>query len=259
VGRAASVLGERGRLLALAGLVVGVAVYTAAGGHLWNTSLWWDVAFLAFVVIPAVFAIVWLVLPWRDARGLLLIGLALAVLAVLLREAGLTTLFDLAKLGALTAVGFWFLTVFEALSWVVLVALIIPWVDAISVHSGPTKYVVSEKPGLFEDLAVGFRVPGEDGFAHLGPPDVLFFALFLAAAARFGLRPGWTWVGMTLGLGLTLVFAVWGDFAGLPALPGISLGFLLPNADLLWHRLRNRDRGGNRRVQGGMDGGGDRP
>ena len=245
MGRAAALLTRRRGLVALGGLAAAVAAYTAFGGHLWNASTWWDVAFLAVVVIPSVFAIVWLLLPWRDARGLLGIGIALAVLAVLLRAAGLTTLFDLAKLGALTAIGFWFLTVFEALSWVVLVALIIPWVDALSVHSGPTKYVVSEKPGLFEDLAVAFRVPGEEGSAHLGPPDILFFALFLGASARFGLRVGWTWIGMTLGLGLTLVFAVWGDFAGLPALPGISLGFLLPNADLLWHRLQDRDRSGN--------------
>jgi hypothetical protein len=30
------------------------------------------------------------------------------------------------------------------------------------------------------------------------------------------------------------------DVAGLPALPAISLGFLLPNADLLWRALRER-------------------
>jgi hypothetical protein len=28
------------------------------------------------------------------------------------------------------------------------------------------------------------------------------------------------------------------DISGLPALPGIALGFLVPNADLLWRRLR---------------------
>jgi hypothetical protein len=30
------------------------------------------------------------------------------------------------------------------------------------------------------------------------------------------------------------------DLAGLPALPAICVGFLLPNADLLWSRLRDR-------------------
>jgi ketosteroid isomerase-like protein len=223
---------------------VAVGAYTAFGGSLPELRTNLDVVVVGFLVIPVVFAFAWLVLPWRDARGLLAVGAALVVLAVVLRAAGLETLFDLAKLAALTAIGFWFLSVFEELWWTVLVAAIIPWVDAASVWRGPTDYVVSEQPGLFEELAFGFRIPGEDAFAHLGPPDVLFFALFLAAAARFGLRTGWTWVGMTLGLGLTLVLTVWGDVAGLPALPAISFGFLIPNGDLLWRALRRRDRVG---------------
>jgi hypothetical protein len=39
-------------------------------------------------------------------------------------------------------------------------------------------------------------------------------------------------------LGLTVVFAAWLDLSGLPALPAVALGFLLPNVDLLWARLR---------------------
>jgi hypothetical protein len=241
VGGAAAVLRtRRGRLAAVAALLAAVGLYTAFGGSLpaMRTNL--DVVVIGFVVIPLVFAFAWLVLPWRDARWLFVAALALGVVALVLRWAGLETLFDLAKLAALVAAGFWFLSVFEELWWTVLVALIIPWVDALSVWRGPTDYVVSEKPGLFEELAFGFRVPGEDAFAHLGPPDVLFFALFLAAAARFRLRLGWTWLAMTVGLGLTLVLTVWADVAGLPALPAISLGFLAPNADLLWRSLRGR-------------------
>jgi len=30
------------------------------------------------------------------------------------------------------------------------------------------------------------------------------------------------------------------DVGGLPALPGIALGFVLPNLDLLWRALRER-------------------
>ena len=61
------------------------------------------------------------------------------------------------------------------------------------------------------------------------------------AAARFGLRVGATWLGMTAGLGATLVATEIFDVNGLPALPGIALGFLLPNCDLLWRALRNRE------------------
>jgi hypothetical protein len=243
VGGAAAVLtGARGsRAAGLAGLLALVGLYTAFGGELPELSTTWDVAFIAALVMPAVFGVAWLALPWREARGLLLVGLAFAALALLLREAGADTLFDLAKLVALIAFGFWFLTVFEELWWVILVAAIIPLVDIASVWRGPTDYVVSEQPGFFEEIAFGFRVPGEDAFAHLGPPDVIFFALFLAAAVRFALRVGWTWLAMTAGLGLTLVLtAVWEDVAGLPALPAIAFGFLVPNADLLWRKFRDQ-------------------
>ena len=39
--------------------------------------------------------------------------------------------------------------------------------------------------------------------------------------------------------GATIALAVWLELAGLPALPGLSLGFLLPNADRIWRAVRN--------------------
>ena len=122
--------------------------------------------------------------------------------------------------------------------WSALVALVIPWVDAISVWRGPTDYVVSEQPHVFENLSIAFRVPGEQGTANLGPPDILFFALFLGAADRWNLRVAWTWISMTALLGGTLVLTATTDVNGLPALPAICIGFLLPNADLLWREFR---------------------
>ena len=74
----------------------------------------------------------------------------------------------------------------------------------------------------------------------LGPPDILFFALFLATTVRWRLRPGWTWLAMTAMYSLTLVLANATDVNGLPALPFLSVGFLLANGDLLWRRLRPR-------------------
>ena len=123
-----------------------------------------------------------------------------------------------------------------------LVAVIIPWVDAISVWRGPTEYVVEQQPGVFEGLAIAFRVPGEENAAYLGPPDILFFALFLGAADRFGLRVRATWLAMTALLAGTLVVTAYTDVAGLPALPAICVGFLLPNADLLVRDLREARR-----------------
>ena len=85
------------------------------------------------------------------------------------------------------------------------------------------------------------RVTSAPTSAGLGLPDVLFFSLFLGAAARFGLRRRATWLALVASLGATTLLAVYADpfkTSGLPALPGISLAFLLVNADLLWRRFR---------------------
>ena len=41
-------------------------------------------------------------------------------------------------------------------------------------------------------------------------------------------------------LALTLILTTQFDVDGLPALPAIAIGFLLPNADLLWRAWRER-------------------
>jgi hypothetical protein len=238
VGRAAALLSER-RYVALAALLACLVAWDALAAELPAVSDRLDVLLLAVVLIPAAFTVPWFLLPVFERR-LLAPALVLAGLCVLLELAGLTALSNVAKLMALTLAGFWFLRLFDELSWIVLVAVLIPWADIASVYRGPTREVVEDRPGLFERISVAFSIPGEDSAARLGPPDVFFFALFLAAAKRFRLRSGATWIGMTLGLALTLVATVVLDVDGLPALPGIVLGFLLPNADLLWRALHRR-------------------
>jgi hypothetical protein len=205
---------------------------------LWDASTWWDIAFLGLVLIPVCFTLVWLVLPLRLGRGLLAVGIALGVLAWAFHVAGWNGAENFCKLFGVTALGFWFLGYFETLGWVVLVSLIIPWVDAYSVWRGPTKVIVTEHRRVFTNFSFAFPIPGEGSAANLGLPDLLFFALFLGAAARFALRPGLTWLLMTLSFGATLALAVWRDLGGLPALPLLALGFLLANGDLIWARLR---------------------
>jgi hypothetical protein len=141
------------------------------------------------------------------------------------------------KLGAYTCFGWAFLWLFEELSWVLIVALIIPFVDAISVAAGPTKAIVNHHFAVYSAVAVAFVAPGGLA-ADLGPPDIAFFALFLAAALRWRLRPVWTWLAMTAMYSLTLVIANVADVNGLPALPFLSFGFLVANGDLLWRRFR---------------------
>ena len=95
---------------------------------------------------------------------------------------------NVAKLACYALAGFTFLSLFEELWWLTLVAVLVPWVDIWSVAAGPTEYVVEERPGLFEQIAIAFPSPGETAVVNIGPPDILFFALFLAAADRFRLR-----------------------------------------------------------------------
>jgi hypothetical protein len=227
-----------GRAAALLALGTALGLYYAFHERLWNASTWWDIAFIGLALIPACFALVWLVLPLHTAPGLLTAGLAFGVFAFVFHVAGANTPENFCKLFGVTAVGFWFLRYFETLNWVVLVALIIPWVDAYSVWRGPTKAIVNNHREVFTNFSFAFAIPGETSAANLGLPDLLFFALFLAASVRWALRPGLTWLLLTLSFGATLAFAVWGELGGLPALPLLAVGFLLANGDLIWTRFR---------------------
>jgi hypothetical protein len=230
------------RRAAFVALAVVVGVYYGTHQYWFALSLWRAIAFLAFLVIPAVFGLVYLALPlWRSPpRQLLAVAAGFGVTAGLLQWAGAGPVANFAKLGAMTFLAWAFLRFFEELSWVVLVAFIVPFVDSYSVWRGPTNTIVNKQPQVFDVLSVTFVVPGQTGGAKLGLPDLLFFALYLGAAARWGLRVGWTWVCLTASIGATMAIATWWDVGGLPALPLLSLGFLLPNADLLWRAVRDR-------------------
>jgi len=237
VGGAASLL-ARPRALAFVAVASTLVAYYYSVDHIPALSDWWDVALLGCVLIPAVFSLDLIVLPLAGARGLFPVAAALGVLAVLAEVGNLEVLANFAKLAAVTFFAFWFLQFFEELVLLVIVALIIPWIDAYSVFRGPTGHIVSKHPHVFTNLSFGFPLPGGQT-ARLGLPDLLFFALYLAAAQRFRLRVVWTFVAMAAFLGATVALAQWTELNGLPALPAVSLGFLLPNADLLWVKARH--------------------
>jgi hypothetical protein len=241
VGRAASVL-TRFRALGLAALIAALAVFGAVAADLPTLSERGAVTFAAVVVLPALTASIWLALPLAAhvKHSWLLISSAGAGLAwIVLYIAGLDAVSNVARLACFVLFGFWFLSLFEFLWWLTLVTLVVPWVDIWSVAFGPTRYVTEEQPGFFENVSVALNVPGESSTANIGPPDIVFFALFLAAARRFQLRVAATWICITGFLSATLVL-VWAlDSSGLPALPAVCLGFLLPNADLLWRDVRD--------------------
>lgn len=244
VGRAASVL-TRPRALALAATCLAVVAYATWAEHLWELPRNWDIVVVGFVALPAALGLVWLALPVAETppkHPLLLPALAGAV-AVVLGLAGLEGPFQIAKLTAFAFVGLSLVWLFESLWWVTFIAVVIPWVDIWSVSSGPTKEVIERRPSIIEHVAVGTPFPGEESIIYLGPPDVIFFALFLGIAARFALRVTWTWIAMTGLLGATLAGLLLGTVSGLPALPAVCFGFLLPNIDLLWKDVRDAARG----------------
>ena len=231
----------RGRALALVALLVVLVVYGAVARHLPELGSGLDIAFYVALVLPALAAAIWLALPLARSRTRTLLGLTAAAgaLAGVLVVLDVDSAANVAKLACYTLAGFTFLSLFEELWWLTLVAVLVPWVDIWSVAAGPTEYVVEERPGVFDNVAVSFPSPGESAAIGIGPPDILFFALFLAAADRFALRVTMTWVAMTACLGVTLLLVWhWDDVSGLPALPAVCLGFLAPNADLLWRDLR---------------------
>ena len=229
------------RAAAVLGVLTLLAVYYGVSESFPDFGLWGDVAFVGLVLIPAFFSLTWLALPlWQAAPTVALGGavVALVVLAVLFSLAGLDIAANFIKFAAVTAAGLWFLAFFESVSWVLLVAILIVPVDTYSVFQGPTKVIVEEQPQIFDALSIAFPIPGEHNSAQLGLPDVLFFALFLGATVRFRLRPGLTWVLMTLSFGATLALAVAFEISGLPALPLLSAAFLLANGDLIWRQVR---------------------
>ena len=230
----------RGRIAAFVVLAAAVVSWDAVAPHVDAVGLWPTVVIIAASVLPATLGLIFLALPLWSRRRLVAAGVVVfAIAAVVTWEANSHLVSNFAKLAAYTCAGWIFLSIFEELSWVVLIAAIIPFADTISVAAGPTKEIVNHHVQVYSAVAVAFVAPGGIA-AGLGPPDILFFALFLAATVRWRLRPGWTWLAMTGMYSLTLVVANAADVNGLPALPFLSAGFLLANGDLLWQRLRRR-------------------
>lgn len=228
---------SRSRVATFVALAAAVVAWDAAAPHVGALSVWPTVAIIAGAVMPATLGLILLALPLWSRRWIIAAGVAFGIAAVASWELNAHLASNFAKLGGYTCAGWAFLWLFEEVSWVLIVALIIPFVDAISVAAGPTKAIVNHHFEVYSAVAVAFLAPGGLA-ADLGPPDILFFALFLAATVRWRLRPWWTWIAMTAMYSLTLVIANVADVNGLPALPFLSFGFLLANADLLWRRFR---------------------
>jgi hypothetical protein len=217
-----------------------VGTWFIVAPHLGRVGLWPAIVIVSFAVLPGTLLLVLIALPLYTARWLLPAVIVLALVALVCSLVGWGLAANFAKLWAAVFAGWAFLTLFERLSWVVLVACVIPLVDIASVWKGPTHTITTHHFEVYTAVAIAFLVPG-GGAAYLGPPDVLFYALFLGAAARWNLRVGWTWFAMTYIYGLTIVIANAAEVDGLPALPFLSAAFIAANADLLWRAIRRSE------------------
>jgi hypothetical protein len=121
-------------------------------------------------------------------------------------------------------------------SVVYLLAVAVAIADAVSVSMGPTHYLVTQRPDVVDYLAL--TIPAWGGaFSQLGISDLVFFAVYLLTAWRFGLRRAITAAALTLSLVCALAIAVLAHVT-VPALPLLSLALLAPNLDLVWTSLR---------------------
>jgi len=200
-----------------------------------------QIAAIAIVSFPLATLVIATLVPIQaSALQLLAVAAAAAATAGVLIVAGLEgTPATLAKLVAAACIGLSLAGLLQTAIEVVAIALLVAAVDAYSVAAGPTHAIVLHHQQVLGAFTLAFHPPGTYAVAQVGASDFVFFALFLAAAARMGLRMWPTWAAMTASLGATMALSYAFDTA-LPALPLLSLAFLLANADLLTRRVRGR-------------------
>ncbi len=199
-----------------------------------------DIMLSSALVLSLVAVLVWGLLPLHTlGRRLPLLTAAALPLAILFVWLGWVPLANVAKVVAAAALGMWIAEELEKLSWIVVVAVISAVVDVVSVAAGPTKAILGQGPVVVGYFTVAVTWAGysySEAYTGLGISDVIFLALYLGAARRFGLRVGWSAVAMVVSFLATIAAAMW--WTALPALPLLSVAFLAVNGDLLWRKLR---------------------
>ena len=199
-----------------------------------------DIMISSAIVLSLVAVLVWGLLPFHAlGRRLPLLTAAALPLAVLFVWLGWVPLANVAKVVAAAALGIWIAEELEKLSWIVIVAAVSAAVDIVSVAAGPTKAILARGPVVVGYFTVAVTWAGYtygEAFTGLGISDVIFLALYLGAARRFGLRVGWSAVAMVVSFLATVAAAMW--WTALPALPLLSVAFLTVNGDLIWRKLR---------------------
>ncbi|NLE22853.1 MAG: hypothetical protein GX624_08760 [Actinobacteria bacterium] len=199
-----------------------------------------DIMVSSAVVLSAAAVLVWGMLPFAAlGRRLALVAVAALPCAVVFVWLGWVPAANVAKVVLAGALGIWIAGELERLSWIVIVAAVTAMVDIVSVAAGPTKAILDKGPvvvGWFTVAITWLGYSYSEAYTGLGVSDVLFFALYLGAARRFGLRTGWSAVAMVASFLTTISAAMY--WTALPALPLLSVAFLAVNVDLILEKLR---------------------
>lgn len=148
----------------------------------------------------------------------------------------LTPVESIAKIVFGVCLGLWISLMLTAISQVLLISLLIIVVDFYSVYFGPTKMLVESDTRAIEYLTISLPVFAVSAISRLGTSDIIFFSLFIGTTLIYGLRRKLTAIALALSLVATMLAGVILDY-GVPALPLLSLFFLLANGDLLYRRF----------------------
>lgn len=145
---------------------------------------------------------------------------------------------NVARLFAAAAVGISLARNVHSAGVALLIALVATGADLFSVFAGPTRALLKGDSAALDLLLLIFPIFGESlGFA-LGLSDFIFLALFAGMSRFLGLHYLPTLIGVSAGA----ISAISVGFLlemPLPALPFISVAFLLVNGDLIAAGVRN--------------------
>jgi hypothetical protein len=244
---------SRARVVALAAAALAFVAFIVLSGRLPVFAIRADVIVSMAIGVALLGVMVGVVVTARLSTKTMLIvagvGLACAALGTALDVVALS---DLGKIAFGAGVGYWLGTTLTELTddlrVIVVLALAAGVFDAASVFlpQGPTHLLLTKAPQTVTYFVVAFPTMGyavRDAYSGLGTTDVLFFTLYLAAAVGFGLRVRLTLVAMVASFVGTVAIALYSR--ALPALPLLSLGFLLPNVDLIARRWTPPSAGGS--------------
>jgi hypothetical protein len=218
--------------------------WTILAPHAARPSEWIVVIGAACVAMPLAGALSATVVAAfeHDREILVLLAVICGGFTVAATQADAPTVAGLLKVLAASALGALLAPLLERPWQAALIAILVIGVDTYSVFRGPTKQILAQGDEVVSWFTVPLSSLGAYGAFGLGITDFMFLALFVASARRFTLRPTVTVPLLVASFSASLLLAKYFDHA-VPALPLLSLAFLVPNIDRLRPSSEPRRRG----------------